>query len=137
VQATAGVAAVNGGRILLVKRTDDGTWCLPGGRVEFGESIDECARREFIEETGCSVELTRLLGVYSRPVDQTHRYPDGDVVQFVGVVFEGMAGPAVGPLAGDTTEIRWFGADELPTLMQCDAPIIDDALSTRDRPVIA
>ena len=66
VQATAGVAAVRDDRILLVRRADDGTWCLPGGRVEFGESIVGCATREFLEETGYSVEVAGLLGVYRR-----------------------------------------------------------------------
>jgi len=137
VQATAGVTAITDGRILLVRRTDDGTWCLPGGRVEFGESIEACARREFEEETGHVVELTGLLGVYSAPDDQIHRYPDGEVVHFVGVVFEGQAGPRARELAGDTTEARWFPTAELPAnLMASDVPPIRDALSRRDRPVI-
>jgi len=137
VQATAGVAAIADGRILLVRRTDDGTWCLPGGRVEFGESIEACARREFEEETGHVVELTGLLGVYSAPDDQIHRYPDGEVVHFVGVVFEGRAGLQARELAGDTTEARWFPTADLPAnLMASDVPPIRDALSRRDRPVI-
>ena len=137
VQATAGVAAIVDDRILLVRRTDDGTWCLPGGRVEFGESITACARREFEEETGQTVELSGLLGVYSRPLDQVHQYPDGEVVHFVGVVFEGRAGARAGPLAGDTSEARWFSATQLPSeLMASDAPPIRDALSRRARPVI-
>jgi ADP-ribose pyrophosphatase YjhB (NUDIX family) len=138
-QATTGVAAIDGTRILLVRRADDGTWCLPGGRVEFGESVRDGARREFVEETGRAVELTGFLGVYSEPVEQTHRYPDGSVVQFVAVVFTGTVGPEVGPLAGDTVEVRWFESSELPSdLMACDAPIIRDALAgPADRPLIA
>ena len=139
VLATAGVAVVDGAGILLVRRADDGTWCLPGGRMEFGESVTECAQREFGEETGRSVELTEVLGFYSDPREQTHRYPDGTLVQFAGVVFRGTAGPVVGPLAGDTVEVRWFASSELPTnLMACDAPIIRDALAgDRLRPIIA
>ena len=138
-QPTAGVAVTDRGRILLVRRADDGSWCLPGGRMEFGESVSDCARREFAEETGLSVELTGLLGVYSRPAEQTHRYPDGAVVQFVGVVFTGTAGPPVGPLAGDTVAWQWFASSALPpNLMACDAPIIRDALAaTPPRPIIA
>jgi ADP-ribose pyrophosphatase YjhB (NUDIX family) len=138
VLATAGVACVADGAILLVRRADDGTWCLPGGRVEFGESVEACAAREFAEETGRGVELTGLLGVYSRPDDQVHRYPDGTVAQFVGVVFEGRAGPAVGPLADDSVGTGWFVATELPpNVMASDAPIIRDALSDRERPIVA
>jgi 8-oxo-dGTP diphosphatase len=138
VQATAGVAAVAEDAVLLVLRADDGTWCLPGGRVEFGESLAAAATREFAEETGRSVELTGLLGVYSQPADQIHRYPDGRVVQFVGVVFEGRAGDTTTRLAGDTVTARWFGSGELPpNLMASDAPIIHDALSARARPIVA
>jgi len=139
VQATAGVAVTDRDRILLVRRADDGTWCLPGGRLEFGESVSDGARREFAEETGRSVDLTGLLGVYSRPAEQTHRYPDGAVVQFVAVVFTGTAGPTVGPLAGDTVEVAWFSSSELPpNVMASDAPIIRDALAAGPpRPVVA
>ena len=120
VLATAGVACVADGAILLVQRADDGTWCLPGGRVEFGESIEACAEREFGEETGRSVELTGLLGVYSRPSDQV-RFEVGTRA-----------------LAPDSVGARWFAARELPpNLMATDAPIIRDALSGRDRPVVA
>ena len=138
VLVTAGVAVVDGAGILLVQRADDGTWCLPGGRMEFGESVSECARREFSEETGRAVELTDVLGVYSDPREQTHRYPDGTVVQFAAVVFRGTAGAVVRPLAGDTVEVGWFTSSELPTnLMACDAPIIRDALAgDRSRPII-
>jgi 8-oxo-dGTP diphosphatase len=139
VVATAGVAAVEGSRILLVRRADDGTWCLPGGRMEVGESFRDCARREFAEETGRSVELIGLLGVYSDPREQTHRYPDGALVQFAGVVFHGRPGPTVGPLAGDTVEARWFESSDLPSpVMACDAPIIRDALAgPTQQPTIA
>ncbi len=137
VQATAGVAVVEDGRILLVRRADDGSWCLPGGRLEAGESLRAGAAREFAEETGLAVTLRGLLGVYSDPPEQTHRYPDGTLVQFVAVVFEGRAGPPVRELAGDTTEVAWFSASELPErLMRTDAPIIQDALSSRARPVV-
>ncbi len=138
VVATAGVAVVDDGRILLVKRADDGTWCLPGGRLEFGESAAAGAAREFAEETGREVEITRLLGVYSRPSEQIHRYPDGEVAQFVAVVFEGRAGAVIRTLAGDTVDVSWFTPDALPRdLMACDAPIVRDALSTRTRPIVA
>jgi ADP-ribose pyrophosphatase YjhB (NUDIX family) len=97
--------------------------------MEFGESVRECARREFTEETGRAVDVMDLLGLYSDPREQTHRYPDGTLVQFAAAVFRGTAGPEVGPLAGDTVEVRWFSSAELPpNLMACDAPIIRDAL---------
>jgi ADP-ribose pyrophosphatase YjhB (NUDIX family) len=52
------------GRILLMKRTDDGTWCLPCGFVDPGESPAEAAVREAEEETGLDVRVADLIGVY-------------------------------------------------------------------------
>jgi ADP-ribose pyrophosphatase YjhB (NUDIX family) len=54
-------------RLLLTRREDFEVWCLPGGAVDEGESLAAAAVREVAEETGLAVELTRLVGVYSRP----------------------------------------------------------------------
>lgn len=56
------------GRILLTKREDFEVWCLPGGGVDLGESVAEAAIREAEEETGLKVRITKLVGVYSRPL---------------------------------------------------------------------
>lgn len=56
------------GRIVLIKRRDDGCWALPGGMVDWGEDIPKTVHRELIEETGLElVKITRLVGVYSAP----------------------------------------------------------------------
>ncbi len=69
-QLGVSVAIVDDGRILLTKREDFEVWCLPGGAVDPGESVAQAAVREAREETGLQVELTRLVGVYSRPNDR-------------------------------------------------------------------
>ncbi|MBI3970759.1 MAG: NUDIX domain-containing protein [Chloroflexi bacterium] len=61
------VAVIRAGDVLLVQREDSRFWCLPGGAVEAGESLAVAAVREVREETGLDVQLTRLVGVYSRP----------------------------------------------------------------------
>ena len=134
----AGVAVLDDeGRLLLVRRRVDGQWGCPGGRVEFGESWAECARREFREETGADVELTGLLGVYSDPADQVRPVADGGRVQVIGVMFEGRLIGTLGASASDVTDIGWFGAGELPSpLWEPDIPVMRDALSTSPRPFV-
>jgi ADP-ribose pyrophosphatase YjhB (NUDIX family) len=74
------------GRLLMVKRTDDGQWCLPGGFSNLGENAAFTAVRETIEETGLQVTPSRLLGVFS-PTD-LWVYPNGDQTQSLITLFE-------------------------------------------------
>src|SRR5207248_11651538 len=64
------------GRVLLVRRADDGYWELPGGRVEVGESASAAVVREVAEETGVAIPVTGLAGVYSDP-GHVLAYPRG------------------------------------------------------------
>lgn len=79
---------VPGGALLLMRRSDNGLWGLPGGYVERGESVAEATAREVREETGAHVHVGRLLGVYSDPNVQVIAYPDGERVQAVNLCFE-------------------------------------------------
>ena len=110
----AGVAAFDPhGRLLLIRRRDNGLWDIPGGRVEPGESVEAAAAREFHEEVGIVAGQLELLRVFSGP-DFLHRYPDGNEVAWVTVLFR-TQGPAVDPAAGDdAADARWFGRDALP-----------------------
>lgn len=56
------------GRIVLIRRRDNGKWALPGGIVDWGEDIPTAVRRELAEETGLElIKIRRLVGVYSAP----------------------------------------------------------------------
>lgn len=134
----AGVAAKDDdGRLLLTRRADDGTWCLPGGHLQAGESWAQAAKREFEEETGWVVSLDGLLGIYSDPSTQTHEYPSGELIHFVGVVFEGRMLSRRTTPDDEVEEVRFFFSQELPEpLMDLDRPPIADALSSASRPFI-
>ena len=105
------VAVIHEGRILLTKRNDFHVWCIPGGGVEEGESVADAAIRETKEETGLDVELTRLVGVYSR----LGGIPE---VNVHAILYE--AKPIGGELKiqpGETLEARYFLSTELPQEM--------------------
>lgn len=87
VPATA-VAIVRDGSILLVHRRDNDKWAMPGGAIEFGESIQQCAIRELKEETGYDIELTGIIDVYSDP-EVLVEYADSEVRQEYTTVFSG------------------------------------------------
>ncbi|MBI4761222.1 MAG: NUDIX domain-containing protein [Chloroflexota bacterium] len=103
------------GRILLTRRQDNGQWCLPGGGVEAGESVAEACEREVWEETGLSVRVKRLVGVYSHP-DQLAVYPDGNKAHIIVLHFEAEAlGGELG-LSDETTAYGYFTLDEVEGL---------------------
>ena len=66
VTGTAVIPVLPDGRIVLIRRRDNGRWGLPGGMVDWGEDIPTTVRRELAEETGLDlVKIRRLVGVYS------------------------------------------------------------------------
>src|SRR5512143_3545339 len=83
----AAVVTDGDGRLLLQRRSDNGLWGLPGGSVEIGESVSDAILREVKEETGLTVAIERLVGVYSDPTFQIVRYPDGNVVHYISTLF--------------------------------------------------
>ena len=100
------VAVLHEGKILLTQREDFETWILPSGGVDDGESLAQAALRETKEETGLDVELTSLVGVYSR----LGSWWNGYMVLFT-------AKPVGGEIKcqeGETIAVEWFAFDELP-----------------------
>ena len=83
---TCGILSQSG-KILLQKRADKGTWGLPGGALELGESALEALEalvREFYEETGVEVRVEKLLNVYTEYSDS---YPNGDEAQVLTILY--------------------------------------------------
>ena len=74
-------------KFLLTQRVDNEQWCLPSGRLEAGESVAEACIREVFEETGVTINILRLTGVYSDP-NKLVIYPDGNKVHVVALNFE-------------------------------------------------
>ena len=102
-------------KVLLTRRTDNGQWCLPGGRVEAGESVSEACAREVWEETGLQVRITRLTGVYSDP-NKLVIYPDGSKAHIVALSFETEVIGGEPGLSNETTEWDYFSLEEIANL---------------------
>ena len=106
------------GRVLLVRRTDDGYWELPGGRVEIGESASAAAVREVAEEAGVPITVTGLSGVYSDPC-HVLAYPDEEqIYQQFAVCFHAFT-PArdARPDQDETSNAGWFDPEQTQQLV--------------------
>ena len=130
----AGVTAVvfdRSGRVLLAKGGGSGLWELPSGRVEPGETIGEAVGREVLERTGFTVNVVRLIGVYSDPAYQIVSYPTGEVTQHITSCFhcevvDGAQNRLEAPNAA------FFATDELPTdLVPMQPGLLSHALAEK------
>jgi ADP-ribose pyrophosphatase YjhB (NUDIX family) len=107
--------AGNAREILLMKRSDNEHWGLPGGYVEPGESVVVATEREIREETGYEIDVGRLVGVYSDPRTQVIEYADRRRVQAINLCFDAVAGEQ-GEVTTpqETLEVGFFDATALP-----------------------
>ena len=99
------------GRILLLRRSDNGQWSLPAGMIEPGEQPADAVVREVFEETGVRVEIERLAGVGSH--DSV--YPNGDHCQYLVAWFRCRpVGGEARPDGEESLDVGWFAPDALP-----------------------
>jgi len=115
--AAGGVIVNDNNEVLLQLRSDTHTWGMPGGALDPGEDIADCAVREVYEETGLHVVPERITSVLSGE-DFLHAYPNGDQVAIISVMFR------CRPIGGtakvnddESLEIRYFPVDALPDPM--------------------
>jgi 8-oxo-dGTP pyrophosphatase MutT (NUDIX family) len=105
---SANVIVVNDhGEILMMRRTDNGNWAVPGGGMDPGESITQTAVRETEEETGIRCEVTGLVGIYTDPRHVIRYTSNDEVRQEFSIVFT--ARPVGGELQSSTesSEPQW------------------------------
>lgn len=115
-QANSRVPSVNvvvendKGEILMIRRTDNGNWALPGGAIDLGESVAEAAVRETKEETGIEVEITSLVGIYSDPKHVIHYTSNDEVRQEFSILLVAkMVSGTLKPSA-ESERVEWIGA---------------------------
>ncbi len=105
----AGCIIADGDRILLLRRGFEpalGKWTYPGGYVDYGETPQQCALRETIEEVGVTVRDPELMGVYA-----DRREPKPSIIT---VTYVAKPGPETPIVTTEATEVRYFSLDEIP-----------------------
>ena len=103
------------GELLLIERTDNGLWALPGGGQDLGESVVEAAQREVREETGIDVQITGLSGIYSDP-RHVIAYDNGEVRQEFSLCFHATLVGGELRSSSESREARWISPDSLQDL---------------------
>ncbi|MEV8447514.1 NUDIX hydrolase [Streptomyces parvus] len=109
------VVRAGDGRLLLIHKTDNDLWALPGGGHDIGERIGDTAVREVEEETGIEVEVDNIVGLYTDP-EHVLAYDDGEVRQQFSICFR--AHPVGGRLrtSSESKEVRWVDPADLNDL---------------------
>jgi ADP-ribose pyrophosphatase YjhB (NUDIX family) len=103
------------GELLLVHKTDNDLWALPGGAMDVGESIAETVVREVKEETGIDVEVTGVVGIYTNP-NHVMAYDDGEVRQQCSICFTTRMLGGQLATSSETSEVKWVAPDRLNRL---------------------
>jgi ADP-ribose pyrophosphatase YjhB (NUDIX family) len=132
------VVANDAGEILLIRRTDNGNWAVPGGAIDLGESVAQAAVRETLEESGIECAITGIVGIYSDPKHVILYTSNAEARQEFSIV------PTARPLSGQPTpssessDVRWVTPTELPgyTMDRSMRIRINDFLSRSGSPVI-
>ncbi len=100
------------GDILLIHRTDNDLWALPGGGIDPGESVRDAGVRETEEETGYDVRITGLVGIYTDP-KHVIAYDDGEVRAQFSICMLGEITGGRARTSSETSEVVWFPVDRL------------------------
>ncbi len=103
------------GRIFLMRRgwksrNESGSWALPGGSVDFGETLENAVRRELSEEFGVAVEITQKYMTYDHILPEAGQHWIANV--FIARITEGT--PQIKE-PDKCSEIGWFAPDALPS----------------------
>ena len=97
----------NVGELLLIRRSDNDNWAMPGGAVDIGESLTQAAVRETQEETGIDCEITGLVGIYTDPRHVILYTSNGEARQEFSIVLTARATSGELTRSEESTEVRW------------------------------
>jgi 8-oxo-dGTP pyrophosphatase MutT (NUDIX family) len=137
VPSVVAVVTDDDGRVLLIHKTDNNLWALPGGGHEVGEFIADTVIRETKEETGYDVAVERVTGLYTNPA-HVMAYDDGEVRQQFSIAFRAKLVGGTPRTSSESRAVEWVepaqlaGLDLHPSMRLR----IEHALDDRNTPYI-
>ena len=126
------------GSILMIRRSDNGNWAVPGGAIDLGESVAQAAVRETLEESGIVCEITGIVGIYSDPKHVILYTSNGEVRQEFSIVLTACALSGQPTPSSESTDVRWMPVSDVAgyTMDRSMRIRINDFLSCNSSPVI-
>ncbi|MEV4180632.1 NUDIX domain-containing protein [Streptosporangium canum] len=104
------------GDLLMIRRTDNDNWAVPGGAIDLGESLPQAAVRETLEETGFTCEITGLVGTYTDPKHVILYTSNGEARQEFSIVLSARPVSGKPTPSSESREVRWMPRNEIDAL---------------------
>jgi ADP-ribose pyrophosphatase YjhB (NUDIX family) len=133
------VVVVNdAGEILMIRRTDNDNWAVPGGAIDLGESVAQAAVRETREESGIECEITGIIGIYSDPKHVILYTSNGEARQEFSIVLTARPLSGQPTPSSESSEVRWVPVSEVRayTMDRSMRIRINDYLDRKESPVV-
>ena len=127
------------GEILLIRRSDNNNWALPGGAIDLGESLTQAAIREVQEETGITCEITGLVGIYTDPKHIILYTSNNEVRQEFSIVLTARVLAGEPTPSDETLEVRWVDRGQVDSYSMHPSMrlrVLHHRREPRDRPHI-
>jgi ADP-ribose pyrophosphatase YjhB (NUDIX family) len=102
------------GDILMIRRSDNENWAVPGGAIDLGESMTHAAIRETKEESGIDCEITGLVGIYTDPKHVILYTSNGEARQEFSILLTARPTGGTPTPSDESTEVRWVQPSEVP-----------------------
>jgi 8-oxo-dGTP pyrophosphatase MutT (NUDIX family) len=101
------------GQILMIQRSDNGNWAIPGGAIDLGESLSDAAIRETHEETGIECAVTGIVGIYTDPKHIILYTSNGETRQEFSIVLTARAVGGTPTTSSESTKVEWVSRGDL------------------------